>query len=367
MKFEVATLKAAVLEEIGAPLVVAEIDIAAPVGREVLVDVRASGLCHTDLHIMQSGRGVDLPLVLGHELAGTVVGVGPAVTEFAVGDRVVGCLVSHCGHCRQCLSGHTYRCAHRQETQRVPGDPPRLSRDGKPVAQGFDLAGFAEQALVHENNLVVIGDGIAFDTACLLGCGVVTGAGSVFNSARVSVGETVAVLGCGGVGLSAVQAARLAGALRVVAVDIHPAKLKLASQLGATDIVDATEGDPVDAVVRLTGGVDHAFETAGQPATARQAFDMLALGGTAYQIGMQPTGSVLEYPGNSFLVTQRAVRGIGMGSTTFKVDIPMLADYVQQQRFDLDAMVGQRISLDEINDGYRGMLEGSVARTVVTR
>jgi S-(hydroxymethyl)glutathione dehydrogenase / alcohol dehydrogenase len=339
-------LKAAVLEEIGAPLVVAEIDIGAPVGREVLVDVQASGLCHTDLHIMQSGRGVDLPLVLGHELAGTVVGIGAAVTEFA---------------------GHTYRCAHRQETQRRPGDPPRLSRDGKPVAQGFDLAGFAEQALVHENNLVVIGDGIAFDTACLLGCGVVTGAGSVFNSARVSVGETVAVLGCGGVGLSAVQAARLAGALRVVAVDIHPAKLKLASQLGATDIVDATEGDPVEAVVRLTGGVDHAFETAGQPATARQAFDMLAVGGTAYQIGMQPTGSVLEYPGNSFLVTQRAVRGVGMGSTTFKVDIPMLADYVKQQRFDLDAMVGRRISLDEINDGYRGMLAGSVARTVVTR
>src|ERR1700734_3192254 len=127
MKFEVATLKAAVLEEIGAPLVVAEIDIAAPVGREVLVDVRASGLCHTDLHLMQSGSGVDLPLVLGHELAGTVVGVGAAVTEFAAGDRFVGCRVSHCGHCRQCLSGHTYRCPNRQETQRMPGDPPRLS------------------------------------------------------------------------------------------------------------------------------------------------------------------------------------------------------------------------------------------------
>jgi S-(hydroxymethyl)glutathione dehydrogenase/alcohol dehydrogenase len=360
-------LKAAVLEEIGAPLVVTEVDIAAPLGREVLVDVRASGLCHTDLHIMRSGRGVDLPIVLGHELAGTVVRTGPAVTGFAVGDHVVGCLVSHCGHCRQCLSGHTYRCANRHETGRAPGDPPRLLRDGKPTSQGFDLAGFAELALIHENNLVVIDDEIPFDTACLLGCGVVTGAGAVLNSARVSVGETVAILGCGGVGLSAVQAARLAGALRVVAVDIHPAMLKLASRLGATDIVDATEGDPVEAVVRLTGGVDHAFETAGQPATARQAFDMLALGGTAYQIGMQPAGSVLDYPGNSFLVTQRAVRGVGMGSTTFKVDIPMLADYVKQKRFDLDAMVGRRISLDEINDGYRGMLEGAVARTVVTR
>jgi S-(hydroxymethyl)glutathione dehydrogenase/alcohol dehydrogenase len=360
-------LKAVVLEEIGAPLVVSEIDVAAPVGREVLVDVRASGLCHTDLHVMQSGRGVDLPIVLGHELAGTVAGIGPAVTGFAVGDHVVGCLVSHCGHCRQCLSGRTYRCANRHETGRAPGEPPRLSRDGKPVSQGFDLAGFAEQALVHENNLVVIDEEIPFDTACLLGCGVVTGAGAVFNSARVSVGETVAVLGCGGVGLSAVQAARLAGALRVVAVDIHPAKLKLASQLGATDTVDATAVDPVEAVMGLTGGVDHAFETAGQSATAQQAFDMLAIGGTAYLIGMQPAGSVLQYPGNSFLITQRAVRGVSMGSTTFKVDIPMLADYVRQQRFDLDAMVGRRISLDEINDGYRGMLEGSVARTVVTR
>ncbi len=232
------------------------------------------------------------------------------------------------------------------------------------MVQYFDLGGFAEQALVHENNLVAVDQAVPFEQACLLGCAVVTGAGAVINSAGVRVGDTVAIIGCGGVGLSAVQAARLAGALRIIAVDINHKKLELAQRMGATDAINPGDGDPVEDVLTLTGGVDHAFEASGRETTAMQAFEILAPGGTAYLIGLQPPDSVFQVPGNSFLA-QRCVRGVIMGASNFKVDIPMLVAYSLQARFNLEDLVSQTISLDSINDGYEALAGGDIARSVV--
>jgi S-(hydroxymethyl)glutathione dehydrogenase/alcohol dehydrogenase len=360
-------MKAAVLEAIGQPMVIDNIDIADPIGREVLVEVKANGLCHSDLHMAENNFGIALPVVLGHELAGIVTAVGPNVTSVAVGDHVVGSLISHCGACERCLAGRTYECRNRTATARTKDQAPRLSRGGQPVTQGLSLAGFAEQALVHENNVVKVTKDIPFDKACLLGCGVITGAGAVVNSGQVRVGETVAVIGCGGVGLSAIQGARLSGALRIIAIDLQPGKLALARAMGATDTVNPADGDPIKQVQELTGGlgVDHAFEVIGLKETAMQAYGMLATGGTAYLIGIQKPGTMFEMAGGSFLGTQRNLRGVYMGSSNFKVDVPMYAEYYLQGRLNLDDMVSQTIPLEQVNEGYADLNKGEVARSVV--
>ena len=360
-------MKAAVLEAIGQPMVIDDIDVADPIGREVLVEVKANGLCHSDLHMAENNFGTVLPAVFGHELSGIVSAIGPNVTGFAVGDHVVGSLISHCGACERCLAGRTYQCRNRLATARTKDEAPRLSRRGEPVTQGFSLAGFAEQALVHENNIVKVTKDIAFDKAALLGCGVITGAGAVVNSGQVRVGETVAVIGCGGVGLSAIQGARLSGALRIIAIDLQPGKLDLARSMGATDTVNPADGDAVKQVQELTGGlgVDHAFEVIGLKETAMQAYGMLATGGTAYLIGIQKPGTVFEMAGGNFLGTQRNLRGVYMGSSNFKVDVPMYAEYYLQGRFNLDDLVSQTIPLDQVNEGYEDLKKGEVARSVV--
>lgn len=362
-------MKAAVLESVGTPFVIRDIQIAAPIGREVLVDVKASGLCHSDLHVQENDFGYPLPGVLGHEISGVVAAVGPDVTEFSVGDHVVGCLVSHCGHCAACLAGRTFECAHPEAVQRDPAEAPRLSVDGTPLYQFADLGGFAEQALVHENNIVVVNRDIPFVQAALLGCGVVTGAGAAINTAGIRVGDTVAVIGCGGVGLSAIQGAALAGATRVIAIDLQPGKLELAKRFGATHTVNPADGDVVEQVRALTDGqgVKYSFEVIGLKQTAQQAVEILAKAGMAYLIGMQKPGTVIELdPMGTLLMGQKGVRGVFMGSTNFKHDIPMFADLYTQGRYNLDDLVSQTIALEDINAGYEELKKGQVARSVIT-
>src|SRR5712675_2134962 len=240
-------MKALVLNALGHGFDFEDVEIASPIGREVLVDVQASGLCHTDL-LFATHDFVPMPAVLGHEVAGIVAAVGPDVSQVHVGDHVVGSLAQSCGACARCLSGRPFQCRHPASTLRRPTEATRLSRDGIGLFQGFGLGGFAETALIHENQLAVVPRDLPFPQAALLGCGVVTGAGSVLNTANVSAGDTMVIFGAGGVGLNAVSGARIAGASRIIVIDIQQKRLEAAKRFGATDVIDSTSTEPVEAV-----------------------------------------------------------------------------------------------------------------------
>jgi S-(hydroxymethyl)glutathione dehydrogenase/alcohol dehydrogenase len=359
-------MRAAVLNTIPGDLEIEEVSIGTPGPREVLVRVAAAGLCHSDLHFMEGKYPYMTPAVLGHESAGIVEAVGDQVTYVKPGDHVITCLSVYCGNCENCLTGHPSICSGAGVTDRTPDQPPRLSRDGgQPVFQFLKMSSFAEMMLIHEHGLVKIRDDMPLDRAALIGCGVTTGLGAVFNTAKVEPGTTVAVIGCGGIGLNAIQGARIAGANRIIAVDMLDSKLELAKQFGATDGVNAGDGDPVQQVMQLSGGgVHHAFEAIGLKVAAEQAFGMLRAGGTATIIGMIPIGQNVELPGVAFL-SEKKIQGSNMGSNRFRVDMPRYIDMYMDGRLKLDELVSARISLDEINDGFAAMKTGEVARSVI--
>ncbi len=282
------------------------------------------------------------------------------------GDHVITCLSAFCGHCEQCLSGHMSLCENKlTELVRSEAEGPRLHRhDGEAINQFLHLSSFAEQLLIHEHALVKINPEMPLDRAALIGCGVTTGLGAVFRTARVAPGETVAVIGCGGIGLSAIQGARIAGANRIVAVDMVDSKLELAKNLGATHIVNASETNAVEAVHELTGGVHHAFEAVGAKVTAEQAFGMLRNGGQATVIGMIPVGTTVEVQGVDLLY-EKTLTGSNMGSNQFRTDMPRFVDMYLDGRLRLDEMVSKTISLEEINAGFEDMKSGNVARSVI--
>jgi S-(hydroxymethyl)glutathione dehydrogenase / alcohol dehydrogenase len=358
-------VRAAVLPEIPSALEIQDVSIDAPGPREVLITTAAAGVCHSDLHFMEGKYPYPTPAVLGHESAGVVEAVGRDVTYVKPGDHVITCLAVFCGSCRYCTSGRPQLCE-KTDTRRPADGPQRLSRDGQPVFQFLDMSSFAEQMLVHEHGLVKIDPEMPLDRAALIGCGVTTGLGAVFNTAQVRPGETVVVLGAGGIGLNCIQGASIAGAGRVIAVDMVTSKLDLARTFGATDTVDASGGDAVAQVLELTGGgVDHAFEAIGLKVAAEQCFEMLAKGGTATIIGMIPIGQNVELPGFAFLY-EKKMQGSNMGSTRFRIDMPRYVDMYLQGRLKLDELVSARRPLDEINDAFDDMKAGAVARSVIT-
>jgi S-(hydroxymethyl)glutathione dehydrogenase/alcohol dehydrogenase len=357
-------MRAAILERAPGELIIDDVQVGDPGPREVLVRTAAAGLCHSDLHFIQGLYPYPLPAVLGHESAGIVEAVGEQVVDFAVGDHVVSCVSGFCGACRFCLTGRPFLCD-KVGLARGPEDPPRLSRDGAGLFPFFDVASFAELLLVHEHFLVMIRPDMPLDTAALIGCGVTTGVGAVLRTAGVRPGETVAVLGCGGIGLNAIQAAALVGAGRVIAVDRLGTKLAMAETFGATDLVDASAVDPVVAVKDLTGGgVDHAFEAIGLKATAEQAFAMLGKGGTATIIGMVPVGQRIEVDPTQLLSGKR-LQGSNMGSNRFRVDMPQYVDWYLDGRLKLDELVSATMPLDAINDGFAALASGEVARQLI--
>lgn len=348
------------------PIVVEDVDIDAPGPQEIVVRTAAAGVCHSDLSIIDGKvTGLyKLPMVLGHESAGVVEAVGDLVTHVKPGDHVVTCLSIFCGQCEFCLSGRPALCAHEAE-MRTTAQPPRLSQDGVGLTQASQIASFAEQLLVHEHALVKIDPAMPLDLASVLGCGVTTGLGAVFHTAGVRPGETVAVIGCGGVGLGAVQGARLSGAQRVIAIDRDPSRLARALELGATDIINASDVDSVAALVDLTnGGVDHAIEAVGLKATCEQAVRMLKRGGRATLVGVITT-LTLEIPGSA-LMFDRSITWSTMGSNRFRLDIPKYIDLYFQGRLKLDEVVTSRVPLGQINDALARLARAEGARTVLT-
>ena len=357
-------MRGAVLRECPGWLELTDLELDAPTAHEVVVRTAAAGLCHSDLHFIEGKYPAAIPVVLGHESAGVVEAVGSEVAYVVPGDRVITCLSVFCGTCGYCLTGRPYLCQ-SPSVRRSPEDRPRLTESGVRINQFAGLGSFAEAMLVHENALVKIADDMPLDRAALIGCGVTTGLGAVFNTARVPPGATVAVIGCGGIGLSCVQGARLAGAARIVAVDRLASKLELARRFGATDTVDASGGDPVAEVVELTaGGVEYSFEAIGLAVAAEQAYAMLRRGGTATVIGMIPPGDDVRIPGSSFLQSKR-IQGSMMGSNRFRIDMPRYVELYRQGRLMLDELVSARITLDEVNDGFKTLQGGQVARSVI--
>jgi S-(hydroxymethyl)glutathione dehydrogenase/alcohol dehydrogenase len=357
-------MKAAVMREVGKPLEIEDVSISKPGPREVLIRTAAAGVCHSDLHFIEGSYPTQTPIVLGHESAGVVEQVGSDVSYVKPGDHVITCLSVFCGHCEMCLTGHLTLCD-SPEMRREKTQEPRLSQDGGTVYQFADLSSFAEQMLVHEHAIVKIREDMPLDRAALIGCGVTTGVGAVFHTAAVEPGSTVAVIGCGGVGLSCVNGAALAGAGRVIAIDMVDSKLEMAKTFGATDVVNGSAGDAVEQVKELTGGgVQYAFEAIGLKKTAEDSFRMLRPGGTATIIGMIPAGVKIELTGSAFL-QEKKIQGSSMGSNRFRVDMPRFIDFYLAGKLHLDEMVSKRIGLADVNDAFEDMKSGSVARSVI--
>ena len=359
-------MRAAVLTEVGKPLVIEEVLIDNPGPREVLIRTAASGLCHSDLHFVEGLWPGTFPMVLGHEAAGVVEKVGADVNHVKPGDHVITCLSVFCGTCASCVSGKPFTCDNKEALRRRQGQTPRIRRkDGQELHQLYDLGAYAEQMLVHENALVKIRPDMPLDRAALIGCAVTTGVGSVVRGAKVEFGSTVAVVGCGGIGLSAINGAVIAGAAKIIAVDVQPAKLELARKVGATHLVDASKGDPVEQVRAIAGGgVDYAFEALGKKATAEQCFAMLRRSGTATVIGMLPVGATIAVPGDRLLDDLR-IQGSNMGSNRFRIDMPVLVDFYLAGRLKLDTLVAETIRLDDVNAGLEKLRSGHQARSVM--
>ena len=358
-------MRAAVFRQVNTPLEIEEVSIDKPRAREVLVRTRASGICHSDHHFYKGLYPYPAPTILGHEAAGVVEQVGDWVSYVKPGDHVITCLSAFCGHCEFCLGGRMSLCQ-EPELQRAEDEPPRLFQGEQPIAQFLNLSAYAEQMLVHEHALTKIDPDMPFDRAALIGCGVITGTGAVFRTAKVAPGETVAVIGCGGIGLSAVNGAAIAGAGRVIAIDRVASKLDLATRLGATDVINASEtNDPVALVRDLTGGgVHHAIEAIGLKVTAEQAFRMIKRGGTATIIGMIPVGTMIEIHGVEFLQEKR-IQGSMMGSNQFRTDMPRLIDFYLADKLHLDLLISKHMRLEDVNEGLQALETGETARSVM--
>lgn len=358
-------MRAAVLNGFDERPTVQAVELGTTLPQEVRIRTAATGICHSDRFGQTGGNpGLALPAVLGHEAAGEVIEVGSAVTSIRPGDHVVVGPAGSCGTCHWCSQGHPQHCTNLMRT-RDEGQGSRLLRDGAPVTQYVGIGSFAEEMLVQASSVAVVPTQMPLDRAALLGCAVITGLGAVRHSAAVRFGQTVAVIGCGGVGLSAIQGAVLSGASRIVAIDQVSEKLVLAKSFGATDVVDASTTDPVQAVLDLTGGVDHVIEVVGIPPTIEQAFAMLGTRGTATVVGLGRPGDTAALPTTAFL-GERRVQGSRLGGTQLRVDVPLYAQMYLAGRLDLDPLMGRSIGLDDVGTALDDLHHATSARTVVT-
>jgi Zn-dependent alcohol dehydrogenase len=361
-------VRAAVLTGVNTPFQITDVDLAPPRSGEVLVKIAASGLCGSDLNVISGKRTlVPFPAVIGHEASGVVVECGPGVERVRPGDSVVLSIVPSCGSCRACTLGQRNYCAVAEKAMAAGAlfdGTRRLSADGRELHHFLTVSSFAEYAVVPESGVVVVPDSMPLDQAALLGCGVLTGFGAVHNTAAVSAGSRVAVFGCGGVGLNIVQGARLAGAARIIAIDVMTDKLALAQKLGATDTIDASSVDPAAAVRDLAGGADYAFEALGRDETIQQAWASLDIRGKLVLVGLLPGGARLTLDAGPFL-SEQSVQGCYFGSADLSRDVPILVEHYLRGDLVLDDLISRRIILDELDDAVADMRSGRGVRSVL--
>lgn len=364
------TMRAAVLEAIDTPMRIEDVEIAEPRPGEVLVRVHHCGVCHSDLSVLDGGFPAPTPIVLGHEAAGVVERTGPGVTSVRPGDPVVLTPLPSCGSCYFCRRAQPTLCQQHSSslvTSLMPDGTTPLSRNGVPVHRGLAVAGFADYAIMPEAGAVRVPDDVDLGIACVIGCAVQTGVGAVLNTARVAEGESVLVLGAGGIGISVIQGAVVAGAGPIVVSEPDPARRELARSFGATHVVDPAVDDPVAVGAELTPvGFDHAFEAAGRADLIRTAVDAIRPGGTATLVGVPPADENIELPlAALFTVTEKRLIGSLLGSVDSHRDIPRLIDLWREGRLDLDAMVTARFRLDDIGAAIDTARAGEGLRTVI--
>lgn len=354
--------RAAVLHAIEEPLVIEEVDVAPPRAGEVLVRMTASGVCHSDLHSITGTFPWPMPVILGHEGAGIVEAIGADVHNVVPGDHVLLTWLPYCGTCRQCAQGRPNICEGMAwaEAGTMPDGTSRFSNARGPVHH-YAGSTFSERSVVAAQTCIPIGPDLDPAEVCLFGCAVMTGVGTVLNSSRVRPGDSVAVVGCGGVGLNIIQGARIAGAERIVAIDRAPAKLEVARTLGATETIDASAVDPREA---LSEGADHVFEAIGRPDTIELAIALTAPGGEAILVGMAPVGATVPIDPLTMTMTDRTVRGAWYGGTVPERDFPLLLDLYRRGEVQLDAIV-ERIGLDDINAAFDAIRTGDAVRRVI--
>jgi S-(hydroxymethyl)glutathione dehydrogenase / alcohol dehydrogenase len=345
-------------------MAVEELTPVAPGPRDVVVNVDASGVCHSDLSVLNGSLPLPPPCILGHEGTGIVESVGNEVTRVKPGDRVIASFTPACGVCWYCLHDQSNLCEHMGA---VSVAPKATRADGTQMIAMTGLGTFSDLMTVDEASLVKVQTDLPAEQLALIGCGVTTGVGAALNTARVEPGSSVAVIGCGGVGQAVIQGARIAGAARIFAIDPVEMKRKAAEELGATDLVDPAQGDPVEQVKAATGGrgADFAFEVIGLPETIVQAYNTARRGGTAVVVGMPRVDSMVTLPGFQLFFEEKKLLGCVYGSAQVRRDFPRFVSLVETGRLDLNAMVSRRIKIDEINDAFRAMQAGEVIRSVI--
>jgi S-(hydroxymethyl)glutathione dehydrogenase / alcohol dehydrogenase len=357
-------IKAAVCREFATPLVIEDVELAAPRAGEVRVKVHACAICHSDIHYADGAWGGSLPSVFGHEASGTVEEIGAGVEGFEVGDHVVVTLIRSCGHCYYCADGDEVLCEGAFSLDE-PG--PIRAADGGPMTQGLRTGAFAEQVVVDPSQIVTIPREIPFDSACLLACGVITGLGAVVNTAHVEAGTKIVVIGTGGVGLNSIQGAALSDCASVIAIDVSDEKLAAAKRFGATHAINSMHEDPPTAVRALTDGrgADYVFVTVGLKSVIEQAFGLIRKGGTLVLVGMTASGEIAGFEPLTVANDCQVVLGSKMGSSRIRADIPRLVEQYQQGRLKLDELISGRYGLQDINDAIASVRRGEALRNVI--
>jgi S-(hydroxymethyl)glutathione dehydrogenase/alcohol dehydrogenase len=363
--------RAAVLREARTPLSIATVTAAALKADDVLVRIRATGLCHTDLEVIDGSLRYPMPIVLGHEAAGVIEQVGPAARGVKVGDHVVLSWNPHCGHCFYCDRDAPILCeeylGQGPKAVSFDGDCRGTLADGRDLKQLMFVGSFGEYCIVPDQQAIVVPKEIPFDRACLIGCGVMTGVGAALNLGAIAHGDNVMVIGCGAVGLAAVQGARLAGAGKIIAIDLNPAKLALAATMGATDGVDVSKEDAASFAKKLTNGrgADVVIESAGSPAAFRLTTEAVRPGGQVIWLGKIDVDKDASFRWGS-LMQEKRIRRVSYGNTRPRRDFPLLARAYLEGSLLLDDLISRRIALEEINDGFAALKRGETIRSVVT-